>query len=93
MLGRNGRTLPTAPQPPSQPQPPQPNDEFNFNSDDSDDSQFVEWDEAYISDTEAEAAEEAAHWGKRQQQVPGDPEQVAILASFNVHRFRRLKEE
>jgi hypothetical protein len=57
MLGRNGRTPPTTPQPPPQPQPPQPDEEFDFNSDDS---YFAEWDEAYISDAKAGAAEEAA---------------------------------
>jgi hypothetical protein len=33
-----------------------------------------------------------AQWSE-QQQVPGDPEQVAILASFNKQHFRRLKEK
>jgi hypothetical protein len=66
-----------APQPPPQ---PQPNAEIDFNSNDSGDSQFDEWDEEYIEDTKAEAAEEAAQWDE-QQQVPGDREQVAILAS------------
>jgi hypothetical protein len=31
-------------------------------------------------------------WGERPQ-VPADPEHVAILASLNTQRFRRLKEE
>jgi phosphoglucomutase len=41
------------------------------------------WDEAYIADVEAEAAEEVVQWG----------EQAAILASLNAHRFQSLKEE
>nr|XP_051229653.1 uncharacterized protein LOC127347514 [Lolium perenne] len=40
----------------------------------------------------AEAAEEVTQWDE-QQQVPGVPEQTAILASFSVQRLRRLKEE
>jgi hypothetical protein len=48
------------------------------------------WDEALIVDAKAEAAKEAAQWGE---QVPGDPDEAAILASFNVQLFRKLKEE
>jgi hypothetical protein len=42
--------------------PPQPDAKFelpDFNFDDFDDSQFDEWDEAFILDADAEAAEEA----------------------------------
>jgi hypothetical protein len=33
-----------------------------------------------------------AQWGK-EQEVHGDPEQAAIMASFNVLGFRGLQEE
>jgi hypothetical protein len=36
--------------------------------------------------------EEMAQWGE-EQQVHGDPEQAAILASYNAQRFRRLNDE
>jgi hypothetical protein len=75
--------------------PPQPDAEFelpDFNSDDSGNSQFDEWNEAFTADTEAEAVEEVAQWGE-EQQVHVDPEHAAILASFNLERLQRLKEE
>jgi hypothetical protein len=55
MLGRNGRKPVAAPRPePLQPvASPPPDAEFNFNFDDS---EFNEWNKAFITDTEAEAA-------------------------------------
>jgi hypothetical protein len=50
------------------------------------------WQEAYVAEAEAKAAEEAAQWGE-QPQAPADPEQAAILASLNAQRYQRLREE
>jgi hypothetical protein len=62
------------------------------NFDDSENSQFDEWDEVFIADADAEAAEEVSRWVE-EQPFYGDLEQAAILAFFNVQRFRRLEEE
>jgi hypothetical protein len=72
--------------------PPQPDAESDFDSDVSADSRFNEWNEAFEADTEAEAAEEMAQWGE-EQQVHGDPQQAAILASYSAQRFWRLDDE
>jgi hypothetical protein len=72
--------------------PPQLDAESDFNSDDSAGSQFDAWDERFEADEEAKAAEEMAQWGK-EQQVHGDLEQAAVLASYNTQRFRRLDDE
>jgi hypothetical protein len=64
----------------------------DFNFDDSDNSQFDEWSEAIIACADVEAAREVPQWGE-EQPFYGDPEQAAILAFFNVQRFRRLEEE
>jgi hypothetical protein len=65
--------------------PSQPNAEFDFNFNDS---ELDEWKDAFIADAEAEAVQQG-----EEEQFHGDPEKAAILASFNVHCFRRLRED
>jgi hypothetical protein len=101
MLGQNDGTPLAAPQPEPMASlqlvaPLQPEDEFempDFNLNEfSDDFEFNEWNDTFITGADAELVEEKADWGV-EEQFEGDPEQEAILASFNVQRDRRIREQ
>jgi hypothetical protein len=76
--------------------PPHPDDELELpdvNLDDlSDDSKFNEWNEVFIADKNAEVLEEQAECGAKEQ-FKGDPEQMAMLTSFNTQRDQRIWEQ